>query len=149
VTYALGGEIRGDRMTFGGMGRMLAALLVAASVLGACSSDVSRTRSSFGTVSGTLVMEGGVAPGTSRTPIPGTVALSTHGYRIVTIHVPASGTFRAQVSAGRYDVTATTESIQHVNPNGMHVTEPCTEALPPITVEHSQTTIVNVVCIVP
>jgi hypothetical protein len=128
---------------------MLAALLFAASVLGACSSSASRTQGSFGTVSGTLVMEGGVAPGTARTPIPGTVTLSALGDRIVTIHVPANGTFRAQVSAGRYEVTSTTPKVQQVNPDGTHVSKPCPEVIPPITVENGKTTTVNVTCTVP
>jgi hypothetical protein len=136
-------------MTFSRDGRMLAVLVIAASVLGACSFSASRTQSPLGTVSGTLAMEGGVPPGTARMPIPGAVALSAHGHRIMTIRVPASGSFRAQVSAGTYQITATTPKIQHVNPDGTHVAEPCPEVIPPITVETGRTTTVHVTCIVP
>ena len=136
-------------MTFRRMGKMLATLLFAAGVLGACSFSASRVQGSFGTVAGTLAMEGGVPPGTARTPIPGTVALSAHGDRIVAIHVPASGAFRAQVSAGTYEVTATTPRVQQVKPDGTHVTEPCPQVDPTITVEHGKTTTINVTCVVP
>lgn len=138
----------GDRMTFSRIGKILAALLLASIVLGACTS-ASPTQRTFGTVSGTLVLEGGVEPGTTRTAIPGTLVLSAHGDRIVTIHVPPTGSFRAPVPTGTYMVTASTPKVQRVSPAGTHVTEPCPEMIPSITVEGGKTTTVNVTCIVP
>src|SRR5580658_6221453 len=75
----------------------------------------------YGAVSGTLVMEGGLAPGTSRALIPGTVELSIHGHRVMTIHVPVTGTFRARVPAGKYEVAAITPRIQHETSGGKYV----------------------------
>jgi len=150
VTSAISmGENGGGRMTVRRIGTILAALPFAAGLLGACSSSSSQTPGSVGTVSGTLAMEGGTAPGTTKTPIPGTIALSAHGALIVTIQVPASGAFRTQVPAGTYAVSATTPRVQQVNADGTHATEPCPGANSPITVENGKTTTVYVICIVP
>ena len=143
------GEIPGEQMTARRIGLKLNAGLIAASGLGACSSGPSQTQGSFGMVSGTLAREGGVAPGTARTPTPGVVDLSVRADHIVRIHVPASGTFRALIPAGRYDVTATTPRIQQVNPDGMPVTEPCPGVNPTVTVTIGKTTTINVTCFVP
>jgi hypothetical protein len=45
-------------------------------------------------------MVGGIAPGTARTPIPGTIELSVHGDRIVTIHVPVTRNLSSTGSVG-------------------------------------------------
>ena len=124
----------------------VATLLVLAS---ACSSDPSGTSVRSGTLGGTLVMEGGVAPGTAKTRIPGTIELSAQGDRIITIHVPESGTFRTPVPVGKYEVGATTPNIQQVNPGGKHRTEPCTTDQPPFTVTAGKTTSIQVTGFVP
>jgi hypothetical protein len=117
--------------------------------LSACSSHPSGTPVGYGRVTGILLMEGGVAPGTARTRIPGIIELSAHGHPIITMHVLARGTFRAQIQVGEYEVTATTPRIQQVNAGGNRVMEPCTTDQPPITVATGRTTGIQVTCIVP
>ena len=113
--------------------------------LSACSTHPSGTPSADGTVSGTLVMVGGVAPGTAKTPIPGTIELSAHGDHIVTIRVPVNGTFRAQLPVGRYEISATTPKIS----SGTNVAGSCVPAHPPIAVTTRKTMGIQVTCAVP
>ena len=115
--------------------------------LSACSSHPPGTPKAYGTVSGMLVREGGTFPGTATTPIPGTIELSAHGHRIVTIHVPVDGTFREQVPTGSYEVAATSPSVQQQN-SSSGSTYSCPLAHP-IAVTTGQTTNIQLACIVP
>jgi hypothetical protein len=94
-----------------------------------------------------LDREGGSFPGTATTPIPGTIELSAHGHRIVTIHVPDNGTFREQVPTGSYEVAATAPSVQHQNSSsGSTYSRPLAH---PIAVTTGHITSIQVACIVP
>jgi hypothetical protein len=116
--------------------------------LSACTSRPSGTPNAYGSVSGTLVLEGGPAPGTAKTPIPGTIELSAHGHRTVTIKVPVNGVFREQVPAGRYEVAATTPRVQHEDSSGrISGTGSCPHS--PITVTAGETRSIQVTCFVP
>ena len=125
--------------------------------LSACSTHPSATPTAYGKVSGTLVMEGGalilepgVASHTATKLIPGIIELSIHAARIVTIHVPVNGTFRAQVPVGTYEMAATTPRIQGENTSGKYVTMgSCVPSYPPITVGAGQTMSIQVTCAVP
>lgn len=123
--------------------------------LSACSTHPSGSPRAEGTVRGTLVMEGGVAPGTAKTLIPGTVELSAHGDRIDTIRVPVNGTFRVQVPVGRYVVTATTPRIHQVlrsgssTGSGTWVAGFCVPVHPPIAVTSGKTIDIHLICAVP
>jgi len=132
------------------MRRIRSVFVVPALVLAvsACFSHPAGARSVYGTVSGTLVMEGGPAPGTATALIPGTVELSVHGHRVVTIHVPMTGTFRARVPVGKYEVAAITPRIHHVNSSGK-VTGSGFCAHPPITVTAGKRMSIRVTCFVP
>jgi len=115
----------------------------------ACFSHPAGARSVYGTVYGTLVMEGGTAPGTATTLIPGTVELSVQGHRVVTIHVPITGTFRARVPVGKYEVAAITPRIRQENSSGKYVTGSGFCAHPPITVTAGKRMSIRVTCFVP
>jgi len=101
------------------MHRIRSLFVVPALVLAvsACFSHPAGARSADGTVSGTLALEGGAAPGTARTLIPGTVELSVHGRRVVTIHVPMTGTFRARVPVGKYEAVRGIPVVPRVAPS--------------------------------
>jgi hypothetical protein len=70
----------------------------------------------------------------AKTPIPGTIDLSVHGDRIVTIHVPVNGTFREEVPTGKYEVAATTPRIRHETSSGrIYGTGSCPGPTIPVT----------------
>lgn len=116
--------------------------------LSACSTHPSGTPTAQGMVRGTLVMEGGalivergVAPHTATKLVPGIIELSFHGARIVTIHVPVNGRFRARVPVGTYEIAASTSRI--------HPMGSCVPAHPPITMTAGKTMSIQVACAVP
>jgi len=115
----------------------------------ACFSNSAGARGVYGTVSGTLIMEGGPAPGTAMTVMPGTVQLSVHGHRVVTIHVPPTGTFRVQIPVGTYEVAATTQAIHQENSGGETVKGSGSCPHRPITVTAGKRTSIRVSCFVP
>jgi hypothetical protein len=133
------------------MRRIRSVLVVPALVLAvsACFAHPAGARSVYGTISGTLGMEGGTAPGRARALIPGTVELSVHGHRVVTIHVPMTGTFRVRVPVGEYEVAAITPRIHEENSSGKFVPPSGFCAHPPITVTAGKRISIRVTCFVP
>ena len=95
-------------------------------------------------------MEGGPAPATAITLIPGSIQLSVHGRRFLTIHFPPTGTFRAQVPVGTYEVAGNYSPRFHQKYSGGETVKglnSCPQR--PIAVTAGKRTSIRVSCLFP
>jgi len=129
--------------------RTASALAVAAGLLSACSSSLSGAQATDGTVTGAFDVLGGVAPGTARSPTPGTIELSAHGHVVASVPVPRSGSFRAQVPVGTYQVTGISSHLHTETSTGVTASGTCPMVGRSVTVTAGRSTTVEVDCVVP
>jgi hypothetical protein len=132
------------------MKRLLAITGLAAMLLAACAAGPPAA-SARGTVTGTLMLEGGPLrrgggqPG--KRPIQGTVQFTADRHRPVKVRVGSSGTFSVRLSAGTYAVAGRSPRIMEIIGGTSRETS-CSQPLS-VTVAARHATRIAVTCIVP
>lgn len=132
------------------MKRLLVTVSLSVLPLAACA-GVPGPASARGTVTGTLMLEGGpISPGgrlPGKRPIPGTVQFTDGRHQPVLAHVDSSGDFSISLPAGSYVVSGRSPQVIQVS-NGASHEAPCSQPVS-VTVTPRHTTRVALTCIVP
>jgi hypothetical protein len=131
---------------------MLAAGCASQPVGHAASRAVGQTRADArGTVTGRLVMEGGpLGPGGQQPdshPIPGLIAFTRAGHRVLTVRAGRSGLFSARLLAGTYRIAGRSPRLTEVS-NGKTRITPCSHPAS-VTVTARHATRITLACVVP